>query len=135
MFERSSSEPASVDSGVPQGTEISPLLFLYHIDNLACAVSSQVRLFADDCLPYQEINTYTDHHILQEDLKRLETWADTWGMRFNARKCHILSIKPKSSFFYCLYNTILKQITTNPYLGILLSEDLQWTPNIANITK
>ena len=80
MFESSSSEPASVDSGVPQGTEISPLLFLYHIDNLACAVSSQVRLFADDCLPYQEINTYTDHHILQEDLKRLETWADTWGL-------------------------------------------------------
>ena len=69
VFERSSSEPASVDSGVPQGTVLSPLLFLYHINNLAGAVSSKVRQFAD-----------IDHHILQEDLKRLETWADTWGL-------------------------------------------------------
>ena len=56
-------------------------------------------------------------------------------MRFNARKCHILSIKPKSSFFYCLCNTILKQVLTNLYLGTLLSEDLTWSSHIANITK
>ena len=97
MLEGSSSEPASVHSGVLQGTVLGPLLFFCYKNDLPGDVSSQVRLFADDCLLYWEINTYADHHILQEDLQRLETWADTFGMRFNAKKCHILSIKAKSN--------------------------------------
>ena len=31
-----------------------------------------------------------DQTILQEDLKELEEWANTWGMRFNAKKCYII---------------------------------------------
>ena len=39
-----------VDSGVPQGTVLCPLLFLCHINDLSLAVTSNVGLFADDCL-------------------------------------------------------------------------------------
>ena len=77
----------------------------------------------DDCLLYREINTFNDHISLQQDLKQLEAWADTWGMRFkfNASKCHILSINSKSSFRYSLSNTIHKQVPNKRYLSILLS--------------
>ena len=128
VLERATSETTTVDSGVPQGTVLGPLLFLCHINDLPSTVSSQVRLFADDCLLYREINDQNDHRTLQEDLKKLEEWAETWGMRFNARKCYILSIQSKSSFFNQLSNTILQQVPNNPYLGLLLSEDLKWTP-------
>ena len=66
------SSETTVDSGVPQGTVLGPLLFLCHINDLPEAVKSQVRLFADDCLIYREIKTYEDHHTLQADLKCLE---------------------------------------------------------------
>ena len=135
VLEGVSSTTASVDSGVPQGTVLGPLLFLCHINDLPDVVHSQVRLFADDCLLYREINSFQDHLILQEDLKNLENWANTWGMRFNASKCYILSIESASVYFYNLCGTILKHVSTNPYLGILFSNDLKWSHHIEKISK
>jgi hypothetical protein len=84
--------------GVPQGTVLGPILFLCHINDLPDSVKSSVRLFADDCLLYRETNTQGDHDILQQDLTDLESWAEKWGMRFNAKKCYILSMRPKKKY-------------------------------------
>ncbi|KAK7108867.1 hypothetical protein V1264_016528 [Littorina saxatilis] len=110
-------------SGVPQGTVFGPLLFLCHINDLPQSVKSTVRLFADDCLLYREIRTFRDHLTLQEDLRKLEQWAHKWGMKFNAKKCYILSSKPTSNFFYNLDGTTLKQVDKSPYLGVQISSD------------
>jgi hypothetical protein len=89
------SRSVHVESGVPQGTVLGPLMFLCHINDLPLSVKSYVRLFADDCLLYRTIHTMQDHIDLQSDLHQLEIWAETWGMKFNAKKCYILSIKSR----------------------------------------
>lgn len=129
------SRSVHVESGVPQGTVLGPLMFLCHINDLPLSVKSHVRLLADDCLLYQTISTIQVHIHLESDLHQLETWAETWGMKFNAKKCYILSVKSKTTYFYELNKTILKHVDSNPYLGVIISKDLTWSNHIANICK
>ena len=134
-LEGESSQQVTVDPGVPQGTVLGPILFLCHINDIPDAVKSSVRLLADDCLLYREINSQNDHNKLQKDLENLAKWAKNWGMKFNATKCYIMSIKKKTHTFYQLGGHILEQVDSNPYLGLQISEDLKWSTHISNITK
>jgi len=135
VLEGEESEEATVESGVPQGTVLGPLLFLCHLNDLPDAVKSKVRLFADDCLLYREIRSFQDHTILQEDLQQLEIWAKKWGMRFNAKKCYVLPTKAKSSYFYSLDGEILQGVDQTPYLGVQISADLKWSNHVTNKCK
>ena len=125
-----------MDSCVPQGTALGPLLFLCHINDLPDAVKSTVCLLSDDCLRlYRSIRNRDDHLALERDLQQLETWAHTWGMRFNAKKCYLMSINQKSTHFYRLDNHILQQVPDNPYLGVSLSDNMKWNSHISKISK
>ena len=133
VIEGESPEKVTVDSGVPQGTVLGPILFLCHINDLCQAVQFQVRLFADDCLIYRPIKSQTDHITLQNDLLELEKRADKCGLM--QKKCYILSINNRSSHFYSLGNHILKQVDENPYLGLTITENMKWSSHITKITK
>jgi len=68
-----------VDSGVPQGTILGPLLFLSFVSDLPYQISDIAHLFADDCLSYREIRSEEDQQIFQRDLEALNIWATKWG--------------------------------------------------------
>jgi len=110
-------------------------MFLCHINDLPDAVTSSVRLFANDCLLYRNIKHQEDHQKLQKDLENLEHWATIWGMGFNAKKCYIMSINQRTSKLYELNNHILQQVQSNPYLGLEISNDLKWSLHINNVTN
>ena len=126
-----------VHSGVPQGTVLGPLLFLIYINDLPDCVSSKVRLFADDCLVYREIGCLEDQLALQRDLDALEAWASRWGMKFNPSKCVILSISRSTPLFkiYSLCGTPLQHVSEAKYLGVTLSNDLQWNKHIQSLSS
>lgn len=76
------SRQVEIDSGVPQGTVLGPLLFLCHINDLPERVDSQIRLFADDCLLYRPINSMKDYQTLQEDFNNPADSKPTLGQRW-----------------------------------------------------
>ena len=135
VVEGETSSEVPVESGIPQDTVLGPLLFLCHINDLPSSVTSHVRLFADDCLLYRTITSQQDHIALQNDLSELERWAEKWGMRFNAKKCYVVSVNCKSTHFYTICDHILKQVEENPFLGLTRTENLKWSSHITKITK
>ena len=139
VVDGSFSDTALVGSGVPQGTVLGPILFLCYINDLPSSVSSDVWLFADDCLFYRPSKSKDDHKKLQEDLTKLERWADIWGMNFNPSKCSVLRVKrPRAKEIasdYQLKGVTLGQVTNSPHLGVSISENLEWGDHIPKIAS
>ena len=130
VVDGSFSDIAHVGSGVPQGTVLGPILFLCYTNDLSSSVSSDVRLFADDCHLYRPIKSKDAQKKLQKDLTNYESWADTWGIKFNPSKCSVLQVKrplaKEIASDYQLKGVTLGQVTNSPYLEVSISENLEW---------
>ena len=105
------SDMVTVDSGVPQGPILGPILFLLHINDLPSVISSKVRLFTDDCLVYREIKNKQDQIVLQEDLNLLKNWGSKWGLRFNVAKCNIMRMSKKQTPISIQYAWVVRSGT------------------------
>ena len=86
---RVQSPECKILSGVPQGTVLGPLLFLLHINDLPSVVTSQIRLFADDCLIYRPIRSSADCEALQRELDYLERWSNAQDMESSMQKVRL----------------------------------------------
>ena len=59
---------------MPQGSILSPVLFLFYVNNLSqCVLYSQVFLCADDAKLYKQISFRLDCILVQQDIDALVT--------------------------------------------------------------
>ena len=67
----------NVNTGVPQGSILGPLLFLICINDLREGLSSNAKLFADDTSLFSVIHhdTQTSGNNLNKDLVSISKWA------------------------------------------------------------
>lgn len=128
-----------VTSGVPQGSVLGPLLFLIYINDLPDAITSSIRLFADDCVIYRNISEPSDPSKLQTDLNTISAWCNTWLMKLNVDKCKYMrltrTIKHTPVNTYFLNGSPLSSVTTYKYLGVQISDNLSWQPHIEYISN
>ena len=129
-----------VESGVPQGSVLGPILFLIFINDLPDVISpkSTARLFADDCVLYRKINTSADSESLQQDLDNLQKWEKNWQMEFHPEKCQVMHITTKRRPIITPYNIhghILEQTDTGKYLGVNISNNMNWNKHIDQVTR
>jgi hypothetical protein len=86
---------------------------------------------------YRNVNNQSDSELLQKDLTNLENWEKTWQMKFNPEKCYVIHVTKKKiplELNYKLHNHTLQPVGNSKYLGVTISNDLDWGPHINNIT-
>ena len=138
----SASNLVHVTSGVPQGSVLGPLLFLIYINDIAdvTLTSGSLILYADDILFYRSIHSQHDFNLLQQDIDTLQAWCSQNVMKFNISKCKFMIISRKPSPLQPLSvlkidDTPLAQVPKFKYLGVWLSERLDWSIHVQAITK
>ena len=131
------SEKSCVRSGVPQGTVLGPLCFLF-VNDIGNDITSNIKLFADDTLLYGLVHNSDDVISLQSDQDKLVDWAKLWQLAFYPSKCYVLCVcRTKCPFIrpYTMLGHTLQAVDHYPYLRVSLSENLNWKQHILNITN
>ena len=137
VLEGESSLEVPVTPGVPQGSVLGSLLFLLNINDLPQNIQSQVRLFADDTAVYLTVNSHELANTLQAVLDTLQERELTWDVEFNPGKCQVMHITKSRVPFqsqYTLHGQTLESVDSAKYLGVTISQDLNWNKHINNIT-
>jgi hypothetical protein len=133
------SEWAMLKGGVPQGSVLGPLLFLIFINDLVEVIDhSNARLFADDtCLTISHKNIETMVKQANEDLLKIEKWANTWLVNFSPSKTEILPITNKPSEYKNLQikfmSNSIKIVSEHKHLGMTITSDLNWSSHIDKV--
>ena len=146
------SNPHSINSGVPQGSVISPVVFILFINDLLSSISSSIFSFADDTylsssfssnpqhLAYSNISPYrnTSVSLLTYDLTNVEEWGSDNLVKFNQEKTTqvVISSKHHLDFPSVFMNDHKRNISSSfIQLGPSISSNLTWKPHINSIAK
>jgi hypothetical protein len=97
-----SSRWGNIESGVPQGSVLGPLLFLIFINDIAHVITNcNIRLFADDTCLFIEVNDHTEGAAkLNEDLLHITDWSNKWLVCFSPQKTKDMVISNKAPIDY-----------------------------------
>lgn len=136
-YQNFTSRPFSPTSGVPQGSNLGPLLFLLFINDLSDVVSCEKLQFADDFELYSTINSI-DCDRLQMNLNNISLWCDLNQLSLNMSKCKSMSFTRKINFIahnYCVNDYTIDRVESFKDLGITFDSKLTFVEHINNIVS
>ena len=132
------SEYADIESGVPQGSVLGPLLFLIYVNDMENNIKSNIIFFADDTMIYSVVNDpTTSAHELNNDLEIINQWAIQWKMVFNPdptkQATEILFSSKRRQIDHAelrFNNNPVKRVKEHKHLGLILQPNLSFEKHV-----
>ena len=136
-----SSDTASINASVPQGSILGPLLFSVFIDDLVDVCENELFLYADDSTLFAPIKKSDDINTaaasLNRDLNNMKVWAQKWKVTFEPTKCKtmVLSRKRTPSKLDLYFGDCRLPIVNDlDILGVTIDSKLTWSKHLSTIS-
>ena len=133
-----------VDTGVPQGSVLGPLLFLVHISDLRYATNLETLNFADDTLLYHTFENPDEiQNYMNKEMVKVHKWMENNHLRINSSKTKFMIFHKQLKKFKDLHTLRLKigtqeeleQVKDFKYLGLTIDQHLNWKQHIAILAR
>ena len=132
------SEYTHIESDVPQGSVLGPLLFLIYINDLQRDIKSNIKFFADDTMLFSIVKdpdeTASD---MNHDLDIIAKWAFNWKMSFNPdpnkQATELLfscKKKPVTHPVLTFNNSPIVKVKHHKHLGLTLQHNLNFDKHL-----
>ena len=142
-FNGSISNSRQLHQGLPQGSVLSPLLFIFYINNLAALLPSTNTncMFADD------VSILATHRSMHKALEEVQSavnivveWCAAWKLNLNASKSEVSFFSnygPDAKWKPTLtIDNAPAKFNPNPVLlGVTLDRQLTFTPHTTNVAE
>ena len=133
-----SSDYSSIESGVPQGSVLGPLLFLIYINDLEQNIKSNVNFFTDDTMLFSVVNNPSiSANELNQDLKVISQWAYQWKRKFNPdlnkQATELLFSCKKTvqiTHLFFFNESIVPKVNEQKHLGLILDSKLSFERHV-----
>jgi hypothetical protein len=105
-----------VTSGVPQGSHLGPLCFIWFVNRIS-KIFDYVRVFfyADDLKLFLPVSGFQDCLKIQSYLNKLSEWCDRNSLLLNVGKCKTITFarsRHPVKFSYMLGGTVLDRVSS-----------------------
>lgn len=136
------SDILGINTGVPQGSVLGPLLFLLFINDIVEYFNNTfLTLYADDTSSIVSANNFEDLSIKATNcVKQMTEWCQNNGLVLNTQKTNILlfspiGVNPEISLLVRSEQQILKQNEHVKFLGIEMDKNCSWDYHIKSLTN
>lgn len=130
------SSPFLATSGVPQGSNLGPLLFLVYINDLLNQLTCDFLAYADDIKIFRKIDSNIDCELLQTNLNIVHGWCINNYMSLNVEKCQYITFTKNKNILEYPYNingVPLNRVYVVKDLGVLFDSTLSFRAHYDSI--
>ena len=128
------------NQGLPQGSVLAPLLFLFYINDLASTLNDDavIALFANDVSILTPAGKREDAEATtQSVVNSVVTWSQEWKLNLNAKKsevCPLSTWSNDSSWNPAIFivNEKVRVNTTSRLLGVIRDRSLTFNAHLKN---